>query len=341
MPTLDTAKLLENALTSIRLGVEDFQRSQATVADGGDPTRALSAVRNLFAGVLLLFKYKIASSVDDPEDAYRLIHNPPTDILPHPDGAGGITWEPTGTFRATTIDVATIKKRFETFSIEVDWGTIDQIQRCRNHLEHLHPANTLGEVADFVAELFPVLRDFISSQLEAQPADLLGATWQIMLEHHDFFEATREACKEAWIPALIPEGMQRWKARCQCEECGSSLLRPLEEDLEQGLTVEDDAFRYECMACGHTDQIVPLMIGEMHRELNDYNPFDGGEPDVEECYQCNHDTFLIPEGRCDWCEAELDHPECDVCGEALRQEDQDNGGLCSYHHHQMEKAMRE
>lgn len=341
MPTLNTAKLLENALTSIRLGVEDFQRSQTTEAGGGDPARALSAVRNLFAGVLLLFKYKIASSVDDPEDAYRLIHNPPTDILPHPDGTGGIIWEPTGKFRATTIDVVTIKKRFKTFCIEVDWGAIDQIQDCRNHLEHLHPANTLGEVADFVAELFPVLQDFISTQLQAQPADLLGATWQIMLEHHDFFEANRKACKEAWIPTLIPEGMQRWMNRCQCKECGSSLLQPLEEDLVEGLTVADDALQYKCMACGHIDKIVPLMIGEMHRKLNDYNPFDGGEPDIEECYQCNHHTFIISEGRCDWCGAELEHPECDVCGEALRQADQYNGRLCSYHNYQFEKVMRE
>lgn len=57
-PVLDVQKLHENALTSIRLGVEDFERCSGAA---GDPARALSAVRNLFAGVLLLFKYKIAS----------------------------------------------------------------------------------------------------------------------------------------------------------------------------------------------------------------------------------------------------------------------------------------
>ncbi len=137
---------------------------------GGDPAHALSAVRNLFAGVLLLFKYKIATSVDDFDDAPALIFNPP-EILPQSDGNGGIEWKPAGKFKRTTIDVATIKKRFEGFGIEVDWLTIDKLQECRNHLEHLPPANTLGEVADFVAEL-PILREFIQTQLNEQPAEL-------------------------------------------------------------------------------------------------------------------------------------------------------------------------
>lgn len=337
---LDTDKLLENALTSIRLGVEDFQRSQLPEENGGDPARALSAVRNLFAGVLLLFKHKIASSVDDPEDAHSLIHNPP-EILPHSDGAGGVIWKPSGRFKPTTIDVATIKKRFQTFGITVDWQALDRLQDCRNHLEHLHPANTLGEVADFVAELFPVLRDFIETQLDAQPADLLGSAWPIMLDHHAFFVATRDDCQAAWEPAQIPRGMLRWLNRCQCEECGSPLMRPCQEDLDDGLMVEDDEFRYMCVACGHSDRIVPLMLGELDHELNDYNPFDGEEPLVEECDQCGHPAFIVHEGECDWCGAELDNPECGVCGEPLRQEDQENGGLCSYHHYQFEKVMRE
>jgi hypothetical protein len=85
MPELDAEKLKENALTSIRLGIEDFQRSKLAKDQGGDPARALSAVRNLFAGIVLLFKYKIAVSVDDPDEASVLIFNPP-EVLPQADG---------------------------------------------------------------------------------------------------------------------------------------------------------------------------------------------------------------------------------------------------------------
>lgn len=341
MPPLDAVKLQENALTSIRLGIEDFQRSQVTVAQGGDPARALSAVRNLFAGVLLLFKYKIAISVDDPNEAPALIFNPP-EVLPQSDGNGGIEWKPVGKFKRTTIDVATIKKRFEGFGIEVDWPTIDKLQECRNHLEHLHPANTLGEVADFVAELFPVLRDFVQTQLNEQPAELLGAAWPIMLKHHNFFVDTGADCDAAWANAGVPEMMQPWLEKCQCEACSSSLLRPHPDDIEENTSVEgqDNTFRYVCVACGHVDLIGPLMIKELN-DAYDYDPRDGGEPNVEECNQCGRDTFVISEQHCLWCGAELDYPECSVCEEPLHQEDQYNGGLCGYHLHAYEKMMRE
>jgi hypothetical protein len=317
---LDAEKLKENALTSIRLGIEDFQRSLCGQEQNGDPARALSAIRNLFAGVLLLFKYKIATSVDSPDDAATLIFNPPE--------------------VRTTIDVATIKKRFEGFDIEMDWATIEKLQDCRNHLEHLHPANTLGEVADFVAELFPILRDFVQTQMGEQPSELLGTAWPIMLGHHTFFMDTRAECVTAWSEAGVPNLMQPWLEQCQCDECGSSLVRPHAEDIDEGMTVErhDDAFRYGCVACGHSDLIGPLMLKNLNNAY-DYDPRDGGEPGVETCNECQRETFIIQERHCLWCGAELDYPECVICEEPLRQDDQFNGGFCGYHNHLYERLM--
>jgi hypothetical protein len=341
MVELDVEKLLENSLISIRLGMEDFQRSQTPEAQGGDAARALSAVRNLFAGVLLLFKYKIANSVEDLEDAGTLIFNPP-EVMPFPDGNGGIEWKPAGKFRRTTIDVAAIRKRFEAFGIEVDWTKIDKMQECRNHLEHLHPANTLGEVAGFVADLFPVVRDFVEVQLHKVPADLLGGAWPIMLEHHQFFAATSKECEQAWAEAGVPDDMHRFMASAKCDACGSALLRPHPEEIDVGERVSsaEDVFRYRCVACAHESLIAPLLVKALNNAY-DYDHRDGGEEGVEECFACKRDTFVIDEGHCFWCEAELEHPECTFCGESLRQDDQDNGGLCGYHAHQMEKAMRE
>lgn len=338
---LDSAKLRENSLTSIRLGIEDFEKSQLLDEQGGDPARALSAVRNLFAGVLLLFKYKIAVSANNSKDAASLIFNPP-EILPQADGTGGIEWTPIGNFKKTTIDVDTIKKRFEGFGIEVDWSVIKRLQDCRNHLEHLHPANTLGEVAGFVAELFPVLRDFIQAQMNEQPADLLGASWELMLSHHHFFADTRTKCAEAWAGTGVPERMYPWLGVCKCENCGSPLITPSQEDIDNGSSVEyqEDHYTYTCLACGHRELIVPLIIESLNETFY-YDPRDGDEPRIETCYSCDHETFMIYEQECLWCDAELDCTECSVCEERLGQEDQDNDGGCSYHAHVYERVMRE
>ncbi|MEX2546021.1 MAG: hypothetical protein WD316_12905 [Phycisphaeraceae bacterium] len=45
--------ILKNAIDSIELGVEDF-RSE-------NPKRLMSAVRNFYAGILLLFKHQLAA----------------------------------------------------------------------------------------------------------------------------------------------------------------------------------------------------------------------------------------------------------------------------------------
>nr|WP_315595531.1 hypothetical protein [uncultured Cupriavidus sp.] len=342
MQTFDPDKLKENAVTSIRLGIEDFEKSQAPGEQGGDPARALSAARNLFSGVLLLFKYKIAICVEDPDDALQLIFDT-NEVLPHRNDAGGVEWRP-GKLRKTTIDVGTIRKRFETFEIEMDWTAIDKLQACRNHLEHLHPANSLGEIAEFVAELFPVLGDFIEKQLNAQPADLLGTAWPIMLRHHAFFSRTLAEGDSQWEGAGVPTGMKPWRKACKCEQCGSSLLRPNAEDLDERQTVEsnDETFRYQCFSCGYVDLIGPLMIDALDTANTPYRHYkDGGDPTVETCLECGHDTFVVGEQQCYWCGTELDYKKCTICEEALGQDDQDNGGLCGYHAHAYEKHMRD
>lgn len=338
MKKLDAAKLYDNAILSIRLGIEDFQLSQLLVEDGGNPTRALSSVRNLYAGMLLLFKYRVATSVDSEEDAYKLIHNPPFKILPQPDGAGGITWAPQGNFKNTTIDVIQIKERFESFSIDVDWSVVEKLQSCRNHLEHLHPNNTLGEVAGFVADLFPVLSDFIINQLQLVPKAILDSSWDIMLAHKDFYDAKLEECQSSWENAGIPDGMQEFVSNCSCAECGSNLLKASEENLQIGESVEhdEDSFKYICLACGENDLIFPLIMDSFEKEFFFWPP-DGDEPTYENCNKCNHDTFVIGEQACRWCGCTLDYIECSCCGEQLNQDDQDNNGMCGYHYHQWQK----
>lgn len=308
-PTLDAAKLYENAVSSIQLGIEDFQISQKDQAEGGNPARALSSVRNLFAGVMLLFKFKLANSVDAPEDAFRLIHIPPKDILPNPDGMGGMIWQPEGQFQKNkTIDVHHIKSRFHTFNIHVDWDVVDKLHDCRNHLEHLHPRNTLGELSDFVANLFPVLTDFITNELKNSPQEILGSAWETMLKHQTFYLKQLKECGKTWLDAGVPEGMKEFIPNCSCAQCGSTLLKASPMSMEEGFTVESNENEFECIcvSCGFIDVFAPRLI-DSFEDAHFYWPPDGDEPTYEFCYCCDHDTFVINEQTCRWCDNELDY----------------------------------
>ena len=187
---------------------------------------------------------------------------------------------------------------------------------------------------------------FLNSWRKIKPAGslvcLLCRANQYAIAHHNFFIDTIAACEAAWADAGAPELMQPWLDRCRCEDCGSSLLRPSQDDIEEGASVEnqDDTFRYVCVACGYSDLIGPLMVKELN-DAYDYDPRDGGEADIEECNACGRSTFVISDQHCLWCGAELDYPECSLCEEPLRQEDQANGGLCGYHLHVYEKVMRD
>lgn len=76
--------LLSNAIESIQVGVEDYLM--------GDSKRYLSAVRNICAGMLLLYKEELCrlSPLHDKEVLIK------KDIRPVDDGVGNIIFRGTG-----------------------------------------------------------------------------------------------------------------------------------------------------------------------------------------------------------------------------------------------------
>ncbi|MCT7310063.1 hypothetical protein N5J06_03845 [Ralstonia sp. CHL-2022] len=327
----DPDKLKTNALTSIRLGVEDFTRSQLT--EDGDADRALSALRNLFAGILLLFKYRIATKAGSPADGYELIFKT-GEILPQPDGMGGIEWQPTK-FAKTTIDVPDIRKRFDAFGIQTDWKVIETLQKERNSAEHLHPQNAAGVIGKFLSDTFPVLSEFIQKELECAPATLLGETWKTMLAHHDFYKAQAAACESAWEVLNVPDDLLPVVPDMQCEECGSSLLKPAGGE-DESSDLESGQVKYVCVSCAHRALAIPLLEETLVDFLGGYDPYSGEEPPTGECPECQHRTFVHVQGECLWCGMKLNPEGCARCGNSLTLDDYDNM-LCGYCQYQADK----
>ncbi|MFM0137833.1 zinc ribbon domain-containing protein [Caballeronia grimmiae] len=308
----DPNKLKANALASIRLGVEDFTRSQN--ADACDQNRALSALRNLFAGILLLFKYRISAEAQNPADGYALIFKA-GEVVPQPDGMGNFQWQPTK-FGSTTIDVSDIKKRFDAFEIKTDWKVVAALQKERNNVEHLHPQAAAGVIGKFLSDTFPLLSAFIQDELHSAPAMLLGDAWATMLKHHDLFQVEAKACADAWAKCNVPADLLPVVAELQCESCNSSLIKPWLKE-EQNVDLEDGEVKYACVRCGHQALIVPFLEEALVEFVGGYDPFSGDEPPTAECPECHYKTYVHSERKCFWCGMKLRRTSCERCGNGL------------------------
>ncbi|GAA0426905.1 hypothetical protein GCM10008969_58070 [Pseudomonas veronii subsp. inensis] len=325
-PLLDVPKLLSNAVSSIQLGVEDFQNSLGLT---GNPLRALSAARNLYAGALLLFKYRIASFAKNSEQAAELIFETKT-TLPKLNDKNEIHWQPNKPNPNKTIDVNTIKDRFESLQISTNWKSIDTLKRCRNALEHLHPEHSTGEITNFLANLFPLLQDFIRNELNEKPLDLLGEAWEVMLKYHEFHASNITESRNKWLKAGFPETALELLGTAQCECCGSLLLEPHEEDIERALPIGTTEFRYSCIACHYDSSITELIESEFSLANNySFNYTDGSYCTADsECGSCAFHLFSRDEGFCIWCGHTETIPVCSECNTTLRDYEAEHGRLC-------------
>lgn len=114
--------ILKNAVDSIALGLEDYEASES------DERRVVSCARNIYAGILLLFKYKLSSLSDPNTDEALIKEKVQPKVVDNK-----ILWVGKG---KKTVDYQSIKDRFDSLDIKVDWDRINKINDYRNNVEH-------------------------------------------------------------------------------------------------------------------------------------------------------------------------------------------------------------
>src|SRR5215472_14961286 len=199
--------LFDNALQSIQLGIEDYQAN--------DPRRALSSVRNFYAGVLLLAKEVLVRQVPDAA---------PKDVLAArfkaiPDAQGGLQFVPAGN---QTIDFSNIGSRFKDFGLRIDDAALKDLNRIRTDIEHYFTDASRETVREAIAKAFPVVVDLFRLAEEI-PHEVLGEVWQTMLEVRAVYEKELENCRASF-------GKIKWRSRVMteialnCPDCQSDLV---------------------------------------------------------------------------------------------------------------------
>lgn len=152
-----------------------------------DSRLANSALRNIFAGIQLLFKEKLSRL--SPEDSDEVLIK--QTILPCFDENMVIYFK--GKVTKTT-DVQQIKERFKEFRIIVDWKVFDEINKLRNNIEHYYTEIPSHVVNKIISKSFKIILDFCRDYLEEEPIEIFGgASWAIFLETDKIYEAEKSA----------------------------------------------------------------------------------------------------------------------------------------------------
>jgi hypothetical protein len=310
--------ILGNAIASIQMGIEDYKSP--------DTRRTISSIRNLTAGILLLFKEKLRRmSPADSEEALLKKR-----VLPVVGSDGEVKFEGDG---SKTADVEEIRERFESLGIAVDWKPVKEVTKIRNDVEHYKTTVPPARMRELISNSFMVIRDFITVHLGAEPAALLGVpTWKEFLEIDAVYKKELEASRQSML-AIDWNSNGRAKASefLRCGGCGSELLRPVSLPAD-----EITLLKLHCASCGSDsdyDDIVEEAIGDCWAGESHYAAMDGGDDPIADCHSCGRGAFLLEEGICLACSSEKWHQECMICGTGLSTDEQELGGLCGYHHH--------
>ncbi|MCK1341968.1 hypothetical protein IVB38_39885 [Bradyrhizobium sp. 38] len=311
--------LFDNAIQSIELGIEDYRHN--------DPKRALSAVRNFYAGTLLLAKEVLVRAA--PKAQMMAVIG--SKFTPVPDGSGDVTFASNN----KTVDFAEIGDRFKSFGLTIDKGALADLNKIRNDMEHLYTNATSKKVREAIARAFPVVVALFQ-QLHEEPAKHLGDSWKTMLEVKAVFDQELAAC-EASFAKVDWKSHALASAPLACPKCGSRLVQ------QRGPANEvRDYADASCRQCGANVEAQDLVEGALKALFDGDNHEaykDGGEPSLGRCPECNLETYVMSgdENACAWCDLELG--ECLRCSADLTPENVswDSNELCSYCDHVMSK----
>jgi hypothetical protein len=309
--------LLENAVTSLRLALEDFASA--------DEGRLLSAIRNLHAGILLLFKEKL-----------RRLSPPGTEevlVKQRTEFRRGVTGELISVGRGKkTVTVFQIKERFRDLKIDADWKRFDAISSLRNDIEHYFSTANRGAMEGAVSNTFLIIRDFIAIHLGEDPRAVLGEmVWTKLLEASEVFERERTVSQQA-LSAIDwqSDGLREAVLELTCSACGSSLLVPLNAAKETDI---------QCRSCGALepfDVYAERALTEHFASANHYAVKEGCDPVLIGCPHCGEEGYLMEENRCAIC-GESCEQRCACCGHAIPASELSDGNVCGYCDHMMSK----
>jgi hypothetical protein len=313
--------LIRNAIDSIEMGVEDYEHT--------DPRRAASAVRNFFAGVLLLLKEKLRQ--ESPMGSNEALLYEKIVYQRAPDGR--VVFIGTG---KKTVDVAQIQERFKNLGLALDTAPLNQLQKIRNDIEHhdasKHPhAKVQAAIAATFVLVARVLEDHLGQKSNSVLSDKV---WQTMLKEAGTYKEIEERCRRSKAGMVgVPDAAAKLLECLECPECGSSLLEAMTGDY-----IESE---YECRVCGEKTTLAAVMppaLAAAYSGAKYEAHKNGGVDPIGTCPTCGEDAFHVEDDICLVCCERRPYEHCERCSAELSLDEQETG-YCSWCQHMYDKLM--
>ena len=307
--------ILNNAIDSISIGIEDFNAIQ------NNKQRVLSCTRNIFSGILLLFKQKLIEL--SPKDSNESLIK--QKILPQLQPDGSIIWVGVG---EKTVDVQMIKERFKSLNINIDWKILDKLNHYRNNIEHYYDHNNLPikSIQEMISHAFLIINSFIRDHLEENPENLFNHTiWMDLISIDEVYQEEKRVTLEQlknlkYIDNEIFEMIKNYR----CHKCGYSLL-----STEQ-INEQAECSNFYCRSCNNKlsyDTIIKECIANKY--TTDYHDKYGAEFPLANCPECGEECYIMEKHICFICGHEAIEV-CQICGSDIESYDMICSPLCGH-----------
>ncbi|MCU4337828.1 MULTISPECIES: hypothetical protein [Acinetobacter] len=320
--------ILQNAIDSIQLGIEDYDLISQ------NPKRLISCTRNLFSGILLLFKHHLSNLSQAGSDEVLIKQKIVPKII-----NGEIIFAGEG---KKTVDVQGIQERFKSLGIQVDWGQLNRIQSYRNNIEHYYSNENSKTIEFILANSFNIINEFVRTYLKLDPIELFDqALWSKLIEIEQVYQAEKQKC----ISDLESNTYYNFKIlelikQSHCLECGFDVIKPLKNN------IDSHQIRYRCLSCLKETDYIELIVSAIEQEVDYQQRRDSmfGYSSNEvfcTCPSCWTNAYSIENCFCFSCQYQAKQI-CDVCESSLTGDEISFGcNLCSSCRYRYEKVMSE
>ncbi len=319
-----TLQLYNNAINSIKLGIEDYKLAKM------NPNRIISSIRNIDAGILLLMKEELRrkSPKDIPElllfDNIKLSYDKKTNKFSNVAGSKKtVTYDKINVYFKMLGEPLNKKARL----------ALDNLHKERNNIEHHHPTLNDKSMESLIANSTIIISELLKNYLEEIPIQVLGETWSEMLQIKDLYDFEKKEIDNNLKKLLESGEITKFQfdliKNGKCSECGAQLLNVNDNGMGEQII--------NCKACDEEYEMRDLISDYIEDNYSlSYRDIKHGEQDIVfECPECGEMTYIRGNdmNECLNCEHVAGRKCCPGCGEELELYEMgylgNSEGLCS------------